>query len=419
MANQSLSDAYNASTTYAKNQVDEFGNIAASGAERLASNLAQTGEDILNISIGDDLNDITGAVGDAAGRFLQEKLKALQDSLTTKTSVEIRAFVGEVAPYVKSPVEAAAALAGKIDNLVEYYFSPNGYLKDLGEDFLSFAMNDPSIQTTLSSLTVVQAFASSLNTVADSIDTLKSLFSIVEPILPIIEVTSDLFAAIRIQNAAAGTEAQLKAQKEVQRLSQQLTTLLLGSFRKWVFSLRVEVPNLLLGAIQTLSVRDAMTLNNDITNGWFGAIFDEDFYDQTVYSYTWEESWNKTIRDTLGSAENMVNNWESFNFTDINGNPITRGEFLKSKVMTTFTQKFLKQAVVTARKEARIRQFSSTDWVTYSSNNRRVAGDVGKGEDELLSFKDYLRKYNTYDTSPFISTGSIRTLSGQILERYN
>lgn len=419
MANQSLSDAYNASTTYAKNQVTEFGKTAASGAERLASNLAQTGEDILNISIGDDLSDVTSAVGDAAGRFLQEKIKALKDSLTTKTSVEIRSFVGEVAPYVKSPTEAAKALVGKIDNLVEYYFSPNGYLKDLGEDFMSFAMNDPSIQTTLSSLTVVQAFASSLNTVADTISTLKRLFSFVEPILPIIEVTSNLFSAVRTQNAAAGTKAQLDAQKEVERLSQQLTSLLLGSFRKWVFSLRVEVPNLLLGAIQTLSVRDAITLNNDMTNGWFGALFDEDFYDQTVYSYTWENSWNKTIRDTLGSAESMVTNWENFNFTDINGNPITRGEFLKSKVMTTFTQNFLRQAVSTARKEARIRQYSSTDWVSYSDNKKRITSNTGKGEDELLSFKDYLRKYNTYDTTPFISTGSIRTLSGQILERYN
>ena len=417
MANQTLSEAFNASTTYAANQIKGLGDTVVQGGEQLAANMTQLGQDLININIGDDLANTIDVAGDVAGRFLKAKIDALKESLTTKTSVEIRSFVGEVAPYVKSPVEAVTALTKKIDGLVEYYFSPKGYLADLGKDFLSYAQNDPAVQSTLANLSGVKAFASSLNTAFDFLNTLKQIFGYVEPILPIFEVTADLFAAWRTQNAASGMKGNAEIVKQIGMLKQQLATLLLGSFRRWVYSLRVEVPNFLLGAISTLSVRDAMV--TDKTNGWFGAIFDESFYDKTVYSYTWEESWNKTIRDTLGAHESLLNNWENLNFTDYNGNPITRGEFMKSKFMTTFTQNFMRQAVATARKEAKIRQYSSTSWIKDTGMSNRVLTAGNKGADEVMSFKDYLRKYNAYDASPFISTGSIRTLSGQILERYN
>ena len=417
MANQTLSEAFNASTTYAANQVKGLGDTIVQGGEQLAANMTQLGQDLININVGDDLANTIDVAGDVAGRFLEAKINALKESLTTKTSVEIRSFVGEVAPYVKSPVEAVKALTKKIDGLVEYYFSPKGYLADLGKDFLSYAQNDPAVQSTLANLSGVRALASGLNTVHDFIDTLKRIFSYVEPIIPIFEVTSNLYNAFRTQNASAGELAATDIVKNAGVYAQELTTLLLGSFRKWVYSLRVEVPNFLLGAISTLSVRDVMV--TDKTNGWFGAIFDEDFYDKTVYTYTWEDSWNKAIRETLGAHETLINNWENLNFTDYNNNPITRGEFMKSKFMTTFTQNFMKQAIATARKEARIRQYSSTSWIKDTGIGQRVTTLSGQSSDEALSFKDYLRKYNAYDASPFISTGSIRTLSGQILERYN
>lgn len=422
MANMSLKEAAEASVTYANNQRELLESEITEGISTLGSNLAQTGIDTVSsvLYAGEDLADITNAAGNAAYSYLQKKIQNIKDGLRYKTPVEVRALLGEVSPYVQDPVNAAKALSTKIDSLGRYILGvgSNGTIADaIGDDFIQFLSQDEGVQETLANLGAVKTFANALNTAADAISSAQRIMKIVEPLIPIMEVTYELFSAARTQNLAAGVDAQNKAMEEVQKKAQQLTTLLLGSFRKYIYSLKIEVPNLILGAISTVSVRDAV-LNGDWSNGWLKAVFDEDFYASTMYSYTWEDSWNKTIRDTLGSADATVRNWSELNFTDMDGNPLIRGDFMKSKFMNTFTQNFMKKAVATARKNAYIRDYSLIKWSGRSGSPYvgKVSvmgsslGESGKSIEDVINNVSYL--------SPFNSTSSIRILSKQITERY-
>lgn len=417
LGNKSLPEAWEANVSYVESQVETLKTDITQGLGRFSSNVSQFADDLSNVVLGDDLVNITSTAGDVATRYLESKIKALKEALTTTTPVEVRALIKEVSPYVQSPSEASAALRSKITDLVSQLGPGGSFWKNLGEDFLNYASNDSAVQNTLANLNSVKLFADILNTLSDAVDTAKRVFNTIEPYIPLVEVVADLFSAARTQNAADGQKASMEIVENVETVSQKLVTLYLGSFRKYVYSLKIPIPNLVLGAINTLSVREAIT--KDWSNGWLGAVFDEDFYDQTVYSYTWEESWNKTIRDTLGSAENTLTNWENLNFTDFNGNPITRGEFIKSKFMTTFTQNFMKKAVATARKEARIRKYSDTDWVNNGSGDGGNVSSIGStGVIDLSSYKQQLLSSNSFGLTPFNTTSSIRSLSSQILERY-
>ena len=421
LGNRSLPEAYEANISYVQSQVETLGKDTMEGLGKLRSNSSQFVNDLSDVVVGEDLANITSTAGDVAVRYLESKIQSLKEALITTTPVEVRALIKEVSPYVQSPAEAGNALKSKLTDMVSQLGPGGSFWKNLGEDFLSFASGDAAVQSTLANLNSVKLFADGLNMVSDAIDTAKRIFNTVEPYIPLVEVVADLFSAGRTQNAADGQKAGMEIIENAETVAQKLPTLYLGSFRRYIYSLKIPIPNLLLGAINTLSVRDAIT--KDWSNGWLGAVFDEDFYDQTVYSYTWETSWNKTIRDTLGSMENALNNWENLNFTDFNGNPITRGEFMKSKFMTTFTQNFMRQAVATARKEARIRAYGASDWVNDYSDDSKYSGDrgIGDGSKEkmnLLSFQQSLSASNAFGLSPFNTTSSIRSLSGQILERY-
>lgn len=416
MGNKSLSEAYNANTTYVQNQIDDLNSEVNQGIDAFISNKAQLASDLSNYVLGEDLYDVTNVAGDVAARFIEAKLQSLKEALTSFSTVEVRALAQEITPYVKSPEEAASALGTKLGGLVQKIGIGGSFWKDLGDEFISFASNDPAVQTTLANLNSVKIFADVLNTMSDGITTVKRVFRIIEPVIPVVNAASNLFLAMRTQNVMAGTSYELECQQMVNQRSQELVTLMLGSFRKYIYSLKVRVPNLLLGAMNTLSVRDVVT--GDWSNGWLGTIFDEDFYDKTVYSYTWEESWNKTIRDTLGSAENALSKWENLDFKDAKGNPLTRGAFIKSRFMTVFTQNFMRQAVATARKEARIRTYSKSDWVINTDSNTQIISNKANKPKNILEYTQYLKESNSSKLSPFNTIDSIRLLSGQILERY-
>ena len=419
LGNRSIGEATQDNLNYVKNQANQLYNTAVDGWSTFAANNNQLIKDYFSTDVLGDASAVANAVGDAAVRYLQEKLKNIKEYLSTTSVVEVRTLVGEISPYVKDPKQAAEHLGKRIDSLVSNYTSSEFWRGLLG-DFESYLAGDANLRATLSGLTVIRGFAQFLNTCSDLINTYKKLFKLIEPIIPIIEISSDLFQAIVSKDAFAAKHAEEGIKEAIHKETQQLTTLLLGSFRKYIYSLKVRIPNLLLGAVNSLSVRDAMNYEaGEWSNGWLDAVFDEDFYDKTVYSYTWEESWNKTIRDTLGSHESMIEKWSRLEFKDSYGRTITRGEFIKNQFMSEFTQNFMTLAIATARKDARIRTYNNNSWVKFTDEDDKVTSSEKDESSVKISFKNRLMKNNLEGLTPFNSTGSIITISAQILERYN
>ena len=260
-------------------------------------------------------------------------------------------------------------------------------------------MNDSGVQSAMSGLNIVKAYGTVMNTYNTISSSVSKVLETVEPFIPTVEILVAL-AQCWINPTAVG-EATTKTSEEVQKQIQKLISVGLQPIRKYLYNIEIDIPTILLGALNNKSVRDALVANTG--DDWLKSIFDEDFYNDTMYSLTWEN----TIKSAKNDVDTMVNNWGNFNFTDINGNSITRGEFMKSKFMTKFTKTFMKNAVSEARKVAYIRDIVDSDYLTASKSAQLIESKSSK------DFDDSLNKISGYTMITDID--AIRVVSKQII----
>ena len=409
--NMSLSEATSASINYAAAQKEAFLNEVNSGNSTLGNNLAILGLDSLDALeyTGPELVAVGNAAGNAALAFLRQKMKFIYDGISNKRPITIRALIGEVSPYVLNTEEAFSKLGEKTKDLMEYLLgvdSNNGILAGLGDQLLDFIVSDPGVKGTVESLSAIKVYADTLNTISDAVESAQRIMKIVEPYIPIVEIASQLFSAIRTQNPNDLEGAGLGAQEEVVKKSQRLLTLLLGSFRRYIYNLEIMMPELFLGAINSVSIRDAVQ-GLEGANDWVRSIFDEQFYDETLYSTNWNNAINKALNETLGT----VDKYSSLDFDS---------EFLKTKIMSSVTQNLLKPAIASARKTAGIRIRTEDSWQRTSQTSRKMSfyyiiDDPNSPSGSGFDFDSYLDNSNGF--SPINSTLSLRVVSKQILDR--
>lgn len=322
-----------------------------------------TTEDLLN---GENWN----TVGNVANKYLQSKIDRIKDACNTKVEMSIGALVGEAAPYVKNPGEAVNLLVDKIDDFIEYMLGVDGngggtlksLIDDIGTDFLEYMMNDPSMQQVMSSLTIVKSFGQVIKVYAKAEEMIVKILSKIEPLIPILQIATNL-ASSYFSGGTSAAEASEEMTELVTKYSQELIALAIGAIKKYVFSIKIKMPSIIVGALNSLSVREAMRAG-DWESDWLKAIFDEDFYNQTLYSLQWQDAINQAITTTFGSYADIAKSNLTFNFTNSKGEPITRGEFMKSRFMATLTASFMKSAIASARKTAYINDIDDQDYKT-------------------------------------------------------
>ena len=427
-SNETPEQFYNRGVNSLETKKDQIVSDATEGWDKTKANTNLLIEDLSNYELGADTAAITNAAADVARRFLESKLKEIQTGLTTFTPIEVRAIIKEVSPYVSDFSTAANALKERLSDIIAD-LNPNGgkFWKDLGEEFINFAANDPAVQETLANLNGVKIFADTLNMASDIIETVQKIFKVIEPIMPIIEIASKLAMVWMFPNTSS--EIIQKWAVEEEKMIQQLITLLLGTVRKYVYSIKIPMPNLFVGVMQKLSVRDAV--QKEWNNEWLTAIFSEEWYNDTVYDYTYGsnasggDSWNKAIRDSLANHATLINDWSNLNFTDLDGNPLIKGDFMKSRFMNTVTDKFMKNAVQTARINAGIRRWEAEDFITPNSSNNETERVPANGTSSnngstsrkmtVAEMKAHLFQTNYSGLSSLSSTDSIILISGQLL----
>lgn len=364
------------------------------------------------------VNDLTNkenwnTAASVASKYLQSKIDRIKDAWNTKVDISIGALIGEATPFVKSPSEAVSLLVDKIDDLILYMVGVDGsggnslksLVDDIGTDALEYMMNDPAMQQVISGLTVVKMFGQAMEAYNRVEKFVVDLLGMIEPLIPVLQIVTNLASAY-FSGGTSAAEAAQETSELVAKYSQQLIALAMGALRRYVFTIKVKVPSLVVGALNSLSVREAMRAG-DWGNDWLKSIFDEDFYNQTMYSLQWQDSINEAIQTTLGSyADKAKNALEGFNFTDSHGRPITRGEFMKTKFMTTLTSSFMASAKASARKTAYITDIDNSRFLTtaeaYSENGAEIDANTGKSiktmDDLINSHLSNLIKVNSIDT---------------------
>ena len=341
---------------------------------------------ILKGSIEDTFNkELWNTAGSVASQYLQSKVDRIKDSWNTKVTITIGALMGEVTPFVKNPKEAASLLVDKIDDLVEYMVGVDGkggntlksLLGDLGTDFMDYMMNDSSMQQVMSNLTIVKTFGQVLVTYNKVESMVVKILEKIEPLIPYLQIATNL-ASSYFSGGTSSVEAAQEMAELVSKYSQQLIALAAGALRKYVFSIKIKVPSLLVGALNSLSVREAI-LAGDFESDWLKAIFDEDFYEHTMYSLQWQDSINSAITTTLGSYADVAKGALTFNFVNAKGEPITRGEFMKTQFMKSLTSGFMRAAVASTRKTAYIQKLEDQDFVKANESYNTSSAEIEEG----------------------------------------
>lgn len=358
-------------------------------------------------SIGMDLTtgweswgDLASATGDATVDFINKQIDDLKKSITQTQKISVKSLLGVVSPYVLNLGDALDILSDKIDDFIaNIKDNLNQWFTDTLDSYSDYLMNDSGMQSAMSGLNIVKAYGTVLNTYNTISSSVTSVLETVEPFIPTVEILVAL-AQCWINPTAVG-EATTKTSEEVQKQIQKLLSVGLQPIRKYLYNIEIDVPTMLLGALNNKTVRDALVANT--ADDWLKSIFDEDFYNDTMYSLTWEN----TIKSAKNDVDTMVNNWGNFNFTDINGNSITRGEFMKSKFMTKFTKTFMKNAVSEARRVAYLRDIVDSDYLTANKTSQLIETKSSK------DFDDSLNKISGY--TMITSIDAIRTVSKQII----
>jgi len=424
----SFSSGINSSTglSTVKNSLSTIKNLGQN-ISTLSTQLNLLGIDAASIFTNEtQYEDLLNATGNAALNYLNSKINRIKDAWNTKVEISVKALMGEVAPYVTNFGDASKLLVTKVDNLIGYITGTDAsgsgsLLENLGKDALNYMASDSSLQSTLSGLSIIRTFGDALS-IYDTVSNIVSkILKITETLIPTLQISTNLVLSYFTAGASTA-EASQEITELAEHYCQQLIALAIKVIKKYVYNIKIKVPALFVGALNSISVREAM-LSVDDTNGWLKAIFSEDFYENTLYSLQWEDSINQAIQTTLGAIDDTVNDWSNFKFTNSNGDPISRGEFMKSKFISTLTSKFLRQAVATARKTAYIRSFENESWTTkykYDTlSSEYSTSDTGIQKTDRnyeLSKLDLLLEDDKIDElSPITDLLSIKVVSAQLI----
>ena len=371
-------------------------------------------------------SEFVNTAGAVAQKYFKEKLERIVSSFKTKVNISIGALLGEVSPYVVNRKEAASLLVDKIDDLTKYMAGVAGLdgdsladlVDDLGSDMLEYMMNDPAMLEATSNLASVKAFGWVLETYSKVEDVVAKVLTKIEPFIPVLQIFTNIVLSY-FSGGASATEAGQEATELAEHYCQQLLAAAKGALKKYLYSITIPLPSIVVGALNSISVREAM-LTVDYQSDWMKAIFDEDFYEQTMYSAQWQDSINTAINSTLGSYAEMAKNALNFNFTNSKGEPITRGEFMKSKFMSTLTSSFMKAARASARKTAFI---SPPNWekkkeVTSSTSTESAEYDTNDTTPTEGSALDRTLQESYANMVSIDSLGTIINLSSQLVGNY-
>jgi hypothetical protein len=429
-----LSSAKSASTPSLKKIASNASSVAISGLGTSLSYLQASGADLAGVFSTDQYKEVGDAAASAALNYLNSKIQKIKDAWLTPKTITVKALIGEVAPYATNITKAGSVLSERLKSIMNTD-SIEDTLSNIGFDFLSDTSSSSELTSAISNLKAVQAYGNVLNSAGTIIKTAQKVMTVLEPILPVAEITSN-FAMSIWSGGASANEATNSLAEQVEKYVQQLLSLTLQSFRKLIYNIPISLPALLVGAINSVSIKNAVssfmtkTGSSTKTGQWLESVFSEKYYQETLSSLEWEKAINKSLKDTLGT----VDNWSDFDFgTNEDGTNKTRGDLLKTKFLNNIVQNYMYGSngrggiVAKARASAHIVSYNSSDIgfgtstggssliISSTQNIGETTSEASASSSE--STLDYVLN-DSSEENPLKDAESIRLISKKLYESY-
>lgn len=390
-----------------------IGDVVETGTD-LGNSLYSLGQSASGIFEGEQYIDAADAVASASIDFLNQRLERLKSAWTTTTQVSIKGLMNEVAPYCFNPTEAVSLLSTRITSVVGYLLGVDGddwgeIFSNLGTDFAESLISDPTVMDSITNLKAVQAVAQTMNVITQSIDVVKALLKILEPAFPYLEIASNL-GSIFMSGGTTAPEATSRTTQVAQALVQQLVAVAIKQLKEVVFNIKLQVPELLVGVLEQMSVREAVSSYTGDSNvlNFLSNVFDDQFYQETQMNLTWMDTINETMNQYFGWSENGGSGLVDMIFDGRNGSS------MKAKFLSGLTKNFMKNAVKLAQQKSNIIIYSDQAWTTsnnYESLEDPIASNF-KSSTSKSALEEALNK--NLGESPITNEESIRSISSVI-----
>ena len=188
--------------------------------------------------------------------YLNNKLEGIIKYLTETSEVTVGTILGEVAPYAMNPKGAWTALKNRLGELVSK-LNFMEILDGVSQDVLSGILSNETLVNSIANINAIQGLVASATAISNVWNTAENVLKSIEPILPPIEILAAM-SGIWV-NPALAAEASQKSLTYGQMLldwaMSKATTLL----KKYVYSIKLTIPSFLLDAVNTVSVKSAVT----------------------------------------------------------------------------------------------------------------------------------------------------------------
>ena len=188
--------------------------------------------------------------------YLNDKLESIIKYLTDTSEVTVGTILGEVAPYAMNPKEAWTALKNRLGEVMSK-LDFTEILGDVSQDALSSILSNETLVSSIANINAIQGLVASATAINNVWNTAENILKSIEPILPPIEILAAM-SGIWV-NPALASEASQKSLTYGQMLLDWAMSKATVLLKKYVYSIKLTVPSFVLDAVDTLSVKSAVT----------------------------------------------------------------------------------------------------------------------------------------------------------------
>ena len=301
--------------------------------------------------------------------YLNDKLESIIKYLTDTSEVTVGTILGEVAPYAMNPKEAWTALKNRLGEVMSK-LDFTEILGDISQDALSSILSNETLVSSIANINAIQGLVASATAINNVWNTAENILKSIEPILPPIEILAAM-SGIWV-NPALASEASQKSLTYGQMLldwAMSKATILL---KKYVYSIKLTVPSFVLDAVDTLSVKSAVTEwswgESGSATRYFAALA------TNSNDRTFDDEWSRVSDRWIADNAWNPNNYTSTEMLNRLG--------ISSETYANILGKSLDRVIQTSQSVLKIDTIASEAYRSYVSGDISFSGSFSYAWDE-------------------------------------
>lgn len=257
-----------------------------------------SGTDVSANGLYNDITSLSEQVANQTEDYINSKVNRLKKLWNTKVDVTIQTLVGEVSAYALDLDNIGSNTLKKLTQIMSNITGTNLNSADsigdvvsaLGTDYFNALSADGSLKETINQLNSVKTVASALSTAVQIYKSIAMIKKIYEGLANTLSIASDF--ALSFWSGGTSAVKAVNTSAEVLQINiTKLKTLALYTMKKFLFPIKVKIPALLVGDVDSLTVRSTMMGSSSV----WGSLFDSEYYENVQYTQEWQNAIKKAI----------------------------------------------------------------------------------------------------------------------------